>query len=248
MTMRSVQDRFWSDGWVRRLNPLDRYLFLYLITNEHTNWAGVYELEIGMMAFESGIDRTELEQSMLPRLSPKVIYMDGWVYIPNWVKHHMSEGGTLSPQQKEGMRKAKDKIPLEIRRKIDQIENEGIPYAYPMVGVSPSSLSSSLSSITASPCSADSSEEFEIVKEDAPSKKEPNATKQYAALCDWLENLTGVKIVNRVKQYTHLKKAKAAGIDPGRLKARATELVGEAFYQEHGLDWGSIVSSFDRRA
>lgn len=81
-----------------------------------------------------------------------------------------------------------------------------------------------------------------------PLKKEQNATKQYAALCDWLEKLTGVKIVNRVKQYTHLKKAKAAGIDPGRLKARAAELVEETFYQEHGLDWGGVVSSFDRRA
>ena len=145
MTMRSVQDRFWSDGWVRRLNPLDRYLFLYLLTNEHTNWAGVYELEIGMMAFESGIDRDELQVSMLPRLSPKIIYVDGWVYIPNWAKHHMSDSGTLSPQQKEGIRKAKDKIPEYIRRKMEEIETECIPYVYPMGGVSPSSLSSASS-------------------------------------------------------------------------------------------------------
>jgi len=144
MTMRSVQDRFWSDGWVRKLNPLDRYLFLYLITNEHTNWAGVYELEIGMMAFESGIDRTELEVSMLPRLSPKIIYVDGWVYVPNWVKHHASESGTLSPQQKEGIRKAFEKVPEKIRLRIKEIESEGIPYVYPMDTVSPSS--SSLSS------------------------------------------------------------------------------------------------------
>lgn len=102
MTMRSIQDRFWSDGWVRKLNPLDRYLFLYLLTNEHTNWSGVYELEIGMMAYESGIDREELERSMLPRLSPKVIYVDGWIYVPNWLKHHHSERGKLTPDQEIG--------------------------------------------------------------------------------------------------------------------------------------------------
>lgn len=144
--MRSVQDRFWSDGWVRKLNPLDRYLFLYLLTNDKTNWAGIYELEIGMMAYESGLDERDLERSMLPRLSPKVIYVDGWVYIPNWVRHHHSESGTMSRQQKEGVKNAWNKIPEKIRLKIKEIEEKGIPYAHPIDRVSPSSLSLSLSS------------------------------------------------------------------------------------------------------
>lgn len=125
MTMRSVQDRFWSDGWVRKLNPLDRYLFLYLITNEHTNWAGVYELEIGMMAYESGIDREELERSMLPRLSPKIIHVDGWVYVPNWIKHHMSDRGKLTPDQQKAIEKAWTSVPDNIRLKIKAIEETG---------------------------------------------------------------------------------------------------------------------------
>lgn len=150
MTMRSVQDRFWSDGWVRKLNPLDRYLFLYLLTNEHTSWCGIYELEIGQMAFESGIDERDLERSMLPRLSPKIIYLDGWVWVPNWVKHHMSESGNLSPQQKEGITKAMEKVPEQIRDKMKEIESGSIPYTYPMGGVSASSLSFALSSSFAS--------------------------------------------------------------------------------------------------
>lgn len=144
--MRSVQDRFWSDGWVRKLNPLDRYLFLYLLTNEHTNWCGAYELEIGMMAFESGIDERDLERSMLPRLAPKAIYVDGWVYVPNWVRHHHAESGNLSPQQKKGVDEAWNKVPMNIRLKIKEIEEIGIPYGYPMDTVSASSLSIALSS------------------------------------------------------------------------------------------------------
>lgn len=152
MTMRSVQDRFWSDGWVRRLNPLDRYLFLYLITNEHTNWAGIYELDIGMMAFESGIDREELERSMLPRLSPKAIYVDGWVYIPNWLKHHLNERGKLTPDQEIGVQKAWEKVPVQIRNYVEVIEKGGgVPPPIPHRSV-PSSfaLSSSLSFASAS--------------------------------------------------------------------------------------------------
>lgn len=146
--MRSVQDRFWADGWVRKLNPLDRYLFLYLLTNEHTNWAGVYELDIGMMAYESGLDERDLERSFLPRLLPKIIYVDGWVCVPNWVKHHMSESGNMSPPQKEGVKKALERVPEQIRLKIREIEEKSIPLPNPMERVSASSLSlaSSLSS------------------------------------------------------------------------------------------------------
>ena len=132
MTMRSVQDRFWSDGWVRKLNPLDRYLFLYLLTNEHTKWAGVYELDIGMLAYESGIDREELERSMLPRLAPKAIYAEGWVYIPNWIKHHMNERGRLTPDQEIAIEKAWNDVPEKIRLIIKDIEgNEAVPPSPP---------------------------------------------------------------------------------------------------------------------
>lgn len=133
--MRSIDSRLWSDGWVRKLNALDRYLFIYLLTNDHSTWCGVYELDLAMMAFESGIDREDLERSMLPRLSPKVIYVDGWVYIPNWMKYHLSSSGTVSPQHKKGFDSAWKAVPERIRAQIAEIE------AYPIEGVSPSSSS-----------------------------------------------------------------------------------------------------------
>lgn len=79
-------------------------------------------------------------------------------------------------------------------------------------------------------------------------KKTTRADKDYDALISWLEKMTGVRIVNRVKQYTHLSKAKAAGISPTRLKNRASELYPQDWYQTHGLDWGGVVSSFDKKA
>lgn len=137
MSMRSIDSRLWSDGWVRKLNALDRYLFIYLLTNDHSTWCGVYELDIAMMAFESGIDREDLERSMLPRLAPKVIYFDGWVYVPNWIKYHLSASGTVSPQHQKGFDTAWKAVPERIRLKIKEIEQE----VYPIQGVSPSSSS-----------------------------------------------------------------------------------------------------------
>lgn len=174
MTMRSIDSRLWSDGWVRKLNALDRYLFIYLLTNDHSTWCGVYELDLAMMAFESGIDREDLERAMLPRLAPKAIYVDGWVYIPNWIKYHLSTSGTISPQHQKGFDTAWKAVPERIRLKIKEIEEKG----YPMQGVSPSA-SSIASSFTISRASP--SEIKEVTEEEKiPNKpKYPNASKVF---------------------------------------------------------------------
>lgn len=175
--MRSIDSRVWSDGWIRKLNALDRYLFLYLLTNDHSTWCGVYELDIAMMAFESGIDREDLERSMLPRLSPKVIYVDGWVYIPNWMKYHLSSSGTVSPQHKKGFDSAWKAVPERIRLKIKEIESNG----YPIQGVSPSSSSFS----SAYQGESKDSQDYEITSEEENPRtkskpKYPNAKTVFA--------------------------------------------------------------------
>jgi len=200
-----------------------------------------------MMAFESGIDREDLERAMLPRLAPKAIYVDGWVYIPNWIKYHLSTSGTVSPQHQKGFDTAWAAVPERIRLKIKEVAGK----VYPIQGVSPSA------SASASALTTDSlrSSEVSVVEtkldrygNEIVPKEPKGGTKAYADMCDWLEKTTGVKIVNRAKQYAHLAKAKKADISPTRLKNRATELLEEPWYQAHGLDWGSVVSSFDKRA
>lgn len=74
-----------------------------------------------MMAFESGIDKVDLERAILPRLLPKVIYVEGWVYIPNFGKYHNSN---TSDAQK-GFKRAFDAVPDRIRLKIKEIERDG---------------------------------------------------------------------------------------------------------------------------
>lgn len=86
--LRMVNTKFWSDPWVMtKLNPLDRLLFLYLITNEHTNISGIYEISEHKIAFDTGIERDTLTKSMLPRLEPKVLFRDNWIILVNFPKH-----------------------------------------------------------------------------------------------------------------------------------------------------------------
>ncbi len=142
--MRSVDTRFWSDVWVRKLNALDRYVFLYFLTNEHSSWCGVYEVDLSMVAFETGVDARDLEHSILPRLTPKIIYIDGWVYIRNFERYHANR----SEKTQKGIQAAWEGVPERIREQIKAIDSTGIPLAYPLDGVSPSASASASASAT----------------------------------------------------------------------------------------------------
>lgn len=162
MTMRSIDTRFWADGWIRKLNPLDRYLFLYLLTNDKTSWCGIYELDLGMMAYECGLDERDLERSLLPRLAPKVIYVEGWVYIPNFPKYHLN--GTEATQK--GYDKAFAEVPQNIRLKIREIESQGVV---------PPTLPSSASSFASASISRASALPYDIVQENPKPEKKSQA-------------------------------------------------------------------------
>lgn len=108
-----INTRFWNDNFVASLNPLERYLFLYFLTNEHTNIAGVYELPIRLMAFETKI-RVDAIMRMMERLKGKVFYIDGWVYIKNFQKHQT----TSSEKVQRGIEMEMARIPQEIRKQI----------------------------------------------------------------------------------------------------------------------------------
>jgi len=62
MKARLINTRFWSDNFIQELNPLDRYLFLYLLTNEHANISGVYELPLKTMVTSIGMRSSQLKK------------------------------------------------------------------------------------------------------------------------------------------------------------------------------------------
>jgi hypothetical protein len=125
---RYVDTRFWHDTFIRDyLNPLDRYLFLYFLTNDKTNISGIYELPLSMIANETGIDKETLGV-MIKRLDGKIHYIEGWVYIANFQKYQ----STGNPKIKAGIKAELDKIPNRIIEEIKLLQNKQIPYTYPI--------------------------------------------------------------------------------------------------------------------
>lgn len=133
---RMISSKFWSDTFiVDKLNPLDRYLFLYLLTNEKTNLCGVYEISLRTISNETGLEKEEVVR-MLERLKGKVEYRDGWVCLVNFLKHQNQENQSIV----KGIENRMKELPKDVmkwvvslrgkvsgRRVDDQWGTSGIP-------------------------------------------------------------------------------------------------------------------------
>ena len=94
--MRYLNTKFWNDSYISMLDPIEKLLFVYLLTNGHTNISGFYELPLKIMAVETGID-VSMFNKILPRLEEKINYKKGFVIIKNFIKHQ--ETGSVNVQK-----------------------------------------------------------------------------------------------------------------------------------------------------
>jgi len=110
--LRSVNTHFWSDNYVIDLDPTEKLLFLYLLTNENTNMLGVYELHLRKIAFETGIDKNMVEK-IFDRFSKddKASYVDGYVCLHNFTKHQ-----SYNTNMKKSAITSFNELPLEVRK------------------------------------------------------------------------------------------------------------------------------------
>ena len=119
MPRRTIDTKIWGDNWFINLDPLERYLFIYFITNEHTELCGIYELPLKIMAFESGLD-VEMLNKIIIRFSSekKVFYTEGWISVSNYEKYQV-----MNPNMKTNADKSEESVPLEIREIFKQLLN-----------------------------------------------------------------------------------------------------------------------------
>ncbi len=87
-TQRYISTSFWDDPWIVSLMPDERYFYLYLLTNPLTNIAGVYQIALRRMVFDTGLkDDRVAEVLKLFEKSKKAYYYQGYIILPSWPKH-----------------------------------------------------------------------------------------------------------------------------------------------------------------
>lgn len=230
---RMINTRIWSDTWVSNLDPIEKLLFVYFLTNTYTNISGIYELPMKVAAVETGIDPSMFEK-ILPHLEPKIIYKHGWVILPNFPKYQNTE----NPKIMAGIQRELGSVPKEIH-------TLSIAYGYP-IALIPIPIPNSISGaeLRVEPFSL--KEEWSEPREET-GRVTGKTRAAYETLLQWAEKERGSKFVHRTKQYKALKDAKAVGLKAADLRGRWEEMANDEFWDKKGFDWTSVVASFNRK-
>ncbi len=108
---RYVDDGFWTDPYVEQLDLMEKGLFLYLLTNPLCNVAGIYEISLKRLAYETGLER-DLADKMLDRFvrDGKILRLDNWIVLVNFGKHQV-----LNPNMETGVRRIIGELPEKVK-------------------------------------------------------------------------------------------------------------------------------------
>lgn len=111
---RYINTRFWDDGYIVGLDPIEKLLFLYFLTNPLTEISGAYEIPLRRIAFDTGID-ADMVLKILRRFADedKIIYRDGWILICNFIKHQ-----SANPKIAQGIENAVSRCPDWIKDRL----------------------------------------------------------------------------------------------------------------------------------
>jgi len=128
-TYRYISTYFWDDEWIQTLDPSEKLLYLYLMTNPLTNIAGVYQITVRRMCFDTGFNSDTVGHILSKfEKAKKVFYHKGWIILPTWPKHQKYESRS---KIKTGIDAVLKYLPEEILKYM-----VSIGYAYPIDTVS----------------------------------------------------------------------------------------------------------------
>jgi len=86
--LRSINTKFWNDSYIIKLKPLEKLLFIYLLSNDLVCLAGCYEISPQRISFDTGIELIEVEKILTSfEKDEKVFYKDGFIIIKNYLKN-----------------------------------------------------------------------------------------------------------------------------------------------------------------
>lgn len=86
---RQFHTQFWKDEWVIELEPLERYLFSYLFTNDLSSISGIYKLPMKIIVNETGLDRAFVVDTLQKfQDAQRIYYGDGVMWVVNMTKYH----------------------------------------------------------------------------------------------------------------------------------------------------------------
>ena len=118
-TQRYIDTSFWDDSWVQELDPSEKLLYIYLLTNPLTNIAGVMELTVKRICFDTGFNSDTVGHILSKFEAAKKVYRyKNYIIIRNFPKHQQIENEKIL----KGIASILSKLPDDILCYLEQIE------------------------------------------------------------------------------------------------------------------------------
>jgi len=116
----------YQDDWFHGLELHQKYLFIYLFTNEHIGMTGIYELSDRVILTETGLTEDQLKAAKKKfQADKRMVFYDGWVCVINSKKYADYSGS----RNEVAIAKEIGMIPKEVFKRL--ADTLSIPYTYP---------------------------------------------------------------------------------------------------------------------
>lgn len=131
---RYISTSFWDDEWITELDPSEKLLYLYFMTNPLTNIAGVYPITLKRISFDTGFNKDTIER-IIARFErdKKAYYRHGLAILPSWPKHQQWEKRSKIKEGIDAILKSLEKHVIILLKSIGYrypIDTLSISYGY----------------------------------------------------------------------------------------------------------------------
>lgn len=107
MSHARIAETYWTDPKIRRLSPEGKLLFLYLLSNPHRHYSGIYYLPTGLIPIETGLKGDTVKKELSALTDSKILLYDAeteTIFIRKMFRYQAGwgDGLRLTDKQKIG--------------------------------------------------------------------------------------------------------------------------------------------------
>lgn len=126
---RYINTKFWDDSYITNLDPIEKLVFLYFLTNPLTKVSGIYEIQLKRAAFDTGVEKDTVLK-ILERFTKeeKMFYFEGWVILKNFIKNQ-----SINTNMEKGIQRELAELPQNIKEFV--LNNETLRKAFEPFGI-----------------------------------------------------------------------------------------------------------------
>lgn len=95
MAYKTIKESFWTDPKVKKLSPYDKLLFIYLITNPHAHYSGIYYMPLILIEDETGLKMDAIKKGLTTLQDGGFVKFDkelNIIWIVKMAKHQIAHG------------------------------------------------------------------------------------------------------------------------------------------------------------